>query len=176
MKARTITADTAFRAAMYNEVIQSNWELEHHTIQFEDKADFDAIINSASTFVNFVATQVELISNEKYSNSKAAELAGELLKKCYLEPFPDPHYGAYALAFWFYQFDADNWFTFDKVRQETEQYLNFYSNWDDRLELFLFKGFDNAGILVSAVTQEDLPVVINHGENAITIWTAQLND
>ena len=176
MKAQKQSAATTFREAMYNGVILSNWDLEHHTIQFDDEADFEAIIGASSTFTNFVATQVEVISNEKYSNSKAAELAGELLKKCYLEPFPDPHYGAYALAFWFYQFDADNWFTFERVRQETEKYLNFYENWDERLELFLFKGFDNAGILVSAVTQEDLPVVVNHGENAITIWTAQLND
>lgn len=44
------------------------------------------------------------------------------------------------------------------------------------LELHLYKGFDNTGVLVSAVMQDDLPVVVNRGERAITIWTCQLND
>lgn len=169
-------AAQAFHHAMYDGVILKNWELEYFTTPFDDEEAFQAVIGSRSTLTDFVARQVVQISHEKYSNSKAAELAGELLKKCYDEHFPDPHYGAYALAFWFYQFDADNWFTFERVRTETEHYLSYYPHWDDRLELHLYKGFDNTGVLVSAVTQDDLPVVINRGERAITIWTSQLND
>lgn len=169
-------ADFAFHQAMYNGVILDNWELEYFVTPFEDAAAFEAVTASAHALANWVAGQVEQISVEKYSNSKAAELAGALLSKCYVEHFPDPHYGAYALAFWFYQFDADNWFTFERVRAETERYLNYYPVWEGRLELYLFKGFDNAGVLVSAMAQDDLPVVVNRGEQSITIWTCQLND
>ncbi len=176
MLKRKQPAAKVFRAAMYDGVILNNWELEYFTTIFENEAAFQKVIGSKSALADFVATQVEQISHEKYSNSKAAELAGALLRRCYDEHFPDSHYGAYALSFWFYQFDADNWFTFERVQEETEKYLTYYSSWDDRLELHLYKGFDNTGVLVSAVTQDDLPVVINRGERAITIWTCQLND
>ncbi|MEQ8702651.1 MAG: hypothetical protein RIC19_01965 [Phaeodactylibacter sp.] len=169
-------AAQAFRSSMYNGVILNNWELEYFTSIFENEAAFQEIIDSKSSLAEFVGDQVEQISLERYSNSKAAELAGELVERCYDEYFPDSHFGAYALALWFYQFDADNWFSFERVLKETEKYLNFYPEWEDRLELHLYKGFDNTGVLVDPVTQVDLPVVINRGERAITIWTCQLND
>ncbi|MBV6653935.1 MAG: hypothetical protein KI786_09290 [Mameliella sp.] len=169
-------AAQAFRSNMYSGVILSNWELEYFTSIFEDEAEFQEVIDSKSTLAEFVGDQVEQISLERFSNSKAAELAGELVERCYDEHFPDSHFGAYALALWFYQFDADNWFSFGRVQEEIEKYLNYYPNWEDRLELHLYKGFDNTGILVDPITQVDLPVVINRGEQAITIWTCQLND
>lgn len=169
-------AAQAFRSNMYNGVILSNWELEYFTSIFEDDMSFQEVIDSKSSLAEFVGEQVEQISLERYSNSKAAELAGELVERCYDEYFPDSHFGAYALALWFYQFDADNWFSFERVLKETEKYLNFYPEWEDRLELHLYKGFDNTGVLVDPVTQVDLPVVINRGERAVTIWTCQLND
>ena len=43
-------------------------------------------------------------------------------------------------------------------------------------EFFLFKGFDEAGVLANAVSHADLPVVVNYGEQAVTIWTSQLLD
>lgn len=169
-------AAQAFRSSMYNGVILTNWELEYFTSIFKDEAAFQEVIDSKSSLAEFVSEQVEQISLERYSNSKAAELAGELVERCYDEHFPDSHFGAYALAFWFYQFDADNWFSFERVLKETEKYLNYYPEWEDRLELHLYKGFDNTGVLVDPVTQVDLPVVINRGERAVTIWTCQLND
>jgi hypothetical protein len=169
-------AAQAFHSGMYNGVILNNWELEYFTSIFEDDTAFQKVIDSKSSLAEFISEQVEQISLERYSNSKAAELAGELVERCYDEHFPDSHFGAYALALWFYQFDADNWFSFDRVLKETEKYLNFYPEWEDRLELHLYKGFDNTGVLVDPVTQVDLPVVINRGERAITIWTCQLND
>ena len=94
-------AAQAFRSNMYNGVILSNWELEYFTSIFEDDMSFQEVIDSKSSLAEFVGEQVEQISLERYSNSKAAELAGELVERCYDEYFPDSHFGAYALALWF---------------------------------------------------------------------------
>ncbi len=171
-----VSAAEFFQEQMAEEVLPGNWQLDSFSATFPNSEAFDETVETRCRFVDFVAKQVVQFGTERFGNSTAAELAGELLKRSYVEHFKDPHYGAYAFAFWFYQFDADNWFAFDQVREVTEQYLNFYPNWEERLELYLFKGFDNAGVLANAVTHADLPVVVNYGEQAVTIWTSQLND
>jgi len=174
--AMDVPAAEFFRENMAEEVLPGNWELDNFSATFEDRAAFSDIVDIRCNFVDFIASQVQQFGTERFGNSTAAELAGELIKRTYIEHFPDPHFGSYAFAFWFYQFDADNWFTFDHVRETTEQYLNYYASWDDRLEFFLFKGFDEAGVLANAVSHADLPVVVNYGEQAVTIWTSQLLD
>lgn len=171
-----VTAAEFFREFMTEEVLPGNWQIDSFSANFEEEKDFLNTVDYRCNFVDFVAKQVEQFGTERFGNSTAAELAGQLLKRTYVEHFPDPHFGSYAFAFWFYQFDADNWFTFENVREATELYLNYYANWDDRLEFFLFKGFDDAGILANAVSHGDLPVVVNYGEQAITIWSSRLLD
>ncbi|MCB0569780.1 MAG: hypothetical protein KDC66_08465 [Phaeodactylibacter sp.] len=176
MRALNLPADKAFRSAMYNGVILDNWELEYYSTHFEDEASFQEVIGAQSALAQWTALQVEQLSNEKFSNSKAAELAGELIRRAYIDSYANPHYGAIALAFWFYQFDADNWFSFEQVRKEAEKYLGYYPDWDNRLELHLFKGFEYGGVLARAITGQGLPVVVNYSERRVTIWVAQLND
>jgi hypothetical protein len=176
MKALNKPAAVAFREAMYNSIIFSNWELEHHSTTFGNEEAFQDVIGNQSALTNFVANQVEQLSNEKFSNSKAAELANLLVRKCYVEHFAEAHYASFAFAFWFYQFDADNWFSYERVRNAIEQYLNYYPDWDSRLELYMYKGFENDGILTNAISNDGLPVVVNYEEKVVTIWTAQLND
>jgi hypothetical protein len=172
-----VPAAKQFHDAMFEQVLsQDNWELTYHTYDFDSHASFLDIATNESNFTEWVSERVEEISFDKYGNSQAAYLASLLIPKCYLELFDDSLYGSLALAFWLYQFDADNWFTFEEVHQQTEQYLSIYPNWEDRLELRLFKGFENVGVLVTGVAQNDLPVVVNFAEEVITIWTGQLND
>lgn len=169
-------AALTFRNSMYTNLLAENWILEYHSFHILDSEEFLEIVDNESLFTEFVCDKVEDISLQKFNNHKASLLAAQLLKCAYLETFDDPHYGAIALAFWFYQFDADNWFGFDQAREECEDYLGSYSSFDKRLELRLFKGFDNAGVLANAVTQVDLPVVVNFAEQVITLWSCQLND
>ena len=176
MRALNKPAAAEFKDAMYDGIILSNWELEYHSTTFDTEEEFQEVVGHLSALTNFVSNQVEQLSNEKYSNSKAAELANILIKKCYIEHFTEAHYASFAFAFWFYQIDADNWFSYERVREQIEKYLNHYPDWDSRLELYLFKGFENQGILTNAITNEGLPVVVNHEERAVTLWTAQLND
>lgn len=161
---------------MYNGVIFSNWELEYFMFIFEDDMLFQEVIDLKLSFVEFVGEQVEQIFLECYSNSKVVELVGEFVECCYDEYFFDLYFGVYVLVFWFYQFDVDNWFFFECVLKEIEKYLNFYLEWEDCLEFYLYKGFDNMGVLVDLVIQVDLLVVINWGEWVVMIWICQLND
>lgn len=169
-------AAAAFRDRMYANLIRDNWELTPHTTFFKDGNAFLTLANTPSLFTEWVADQVEKLSLDRNNNREAAFLAKQLVKRSWLETWDVSHYGAIALGFWFYRFDADNWFSFDRVREEAEFYLDYYPRIEHRLELRFFKGFPNGGVLVSAITSEDLPVVVNFGEQEITIWTAQLND
>lgn len=168
-------ADT-FRRRMYDGIIGENWDLTPHTSFFDDRRGFFDLVQSPSHFAHWVGEQVSQLVLQAGESQKFARLAQLLLEKCPLEPWENTHYGAIAFAFWFYQFDADNWFSFDQVRTETERYLTYYAKNQHRLELRFFKTFPNGGVLVNAITTDDLPVVVNYGEQEITIWTAELRD
>lgn len=174
-----IRAADAFKKRMYDEgIIFDNWTLEHHTTIFETEEDFYITANIESNLVAFVADKVEKIALKNLEDERAAYLAKLLAQKCYLDYYEVANFGSYAFALWFYQIAADNWFTFERVRVEIEQYLNYYAYLNAAYEqqFLLFKGFDNGATLVRAITQSDLPVVINPVERAITIWTAELRD
>ncbi len=173
-----VRAADAFRKSMYNGVILENWRLEHHTYYFPNEDEFLLTATIESNFIQHVAYQVEQISLQKFGNDEAAYLANLLAQQSYLDRYDSAHVGSYAFALWFYQFDQDNWFSFERVRQEIESYLNYFVHFNAAYEqqFVLFKGFPNGATLVRAVTTPDLPVVINPVEHAITIWTAELLD
>lgn len=173
-----VRAADAFRKSMYNGVLFDNWSLEHYTTVFETDEDFYHTANIESNLVNWVADEVEKIALKNLEQDQGAYLAKKLLQKSYVERYDVAHLGSYAFAFWFYQFDSDNWFTFERVRVEIEQYLNYYAylNAANEQQFLLFKGFTNNPALVRAISQPDLPVVINPVERAITIWTVELRD
>ncbi len=166
-----------FKRRMYDEgVIYDNWKLDYHTTRFRSQEEFERIALNNSTLTQFVADEVQRISEKRFGNKQAAYLADLLLQKSYLERFEIGHFASIAFAFWFYKFDADNWFSFERIRAAVEPYFSYYPNSHNRLELVLFKGFPNSGILVQAITADDLPVVLNFAEKAITVWVAELYD
>lgn len=173
-----VRAADAFRKAMFDRVILDNWSLEHYTTVFETEEDFYITANIKSNLVTFVADEVEKIALKNLGNDSAAYLAKLLIQKSYPEQYDVAHFGSYAFALWWYRFDYDNWFTFERVRMEIEQYLNYYAYLNAAYEqqLVFFKGFSNSPALVRAISVPDLPVVINPVERAITIWTAELRD
>ncbi len=171
-----LRAADAFRKAMFNGVIGDNWNLEHYTYYFNSEEDFNNTVNLASNFTNHIAYQIEQIITAKTGNDRAASLAGKLIQCAYQESFESAHLGSFAFALWFYRFDYDNWFSFERVRLEIEKYLNYYEQAQYELRFGFFKGFSTVGLLTEGITRTDLPVVINPVERAITIWTAELFD
>ncbi|MFM9947375.1 MAG: hypothetical protein ACKV1O_05500 [Saprospiraceae bacterium] len=168
-------AAEAFRQRMYDGVILDNWQLTAHTVFFDDRRAFFDLVQTASRFRDWVGEQVKEMAFQKSGTQQIGRLAKKLLQCAFLESFDTSHYGAIAFAFWLYRFDADNWFSFEQVREETERYLGYYAKNQHRLELRLFKDFD-VSTLVQAISVDELPVVVNYGEQEVTIWTAQLND
>jgi len=170
------TAAEDFKTRMYDGIIYENWTLEYHTTRFRTAAEFERIALNDSNLIDFIADEVQRISEARFGNAQAAYLADLLLKKSYPERLETGEFAGIAFAFWFYKFDSDNWFSFDRIRAATAQYFGYYPTLSNRLELVLFKGFPNGGILVQGITADDLPVVLNFAEKAITIWTAELFD
>lgn len=171
-----VPATESFRDSLYDGILMENWTVTDFTTHFEHKPSFLEIVNNASNFRDWIGWRYQEIRTEKGIPAPQAQLEGRLLRQSFLEVYDIEHYGAIALAFWFYHFDADNWFTFERMRQVCEAYLTYYPGFDFRQELRLFKGFKQQGLQATSNTQGMLPVVINYAEQAITIWEAVLND
>lgn len=169
-------ADQAFLQDLYGGVLYQNFEVKADTIHIGDEKLFLTTVDQSARFVELVGMRVQALCERRFEQPRACALAVRLLQHCYQERFPSGHVGAYALALWFFGFDEDNWFSFERMHAACDRYLNSYRYVNDRLELRLFKGFENAGILAGGITVPDLPVVVNYAEQKITLWSGQLND
>jgi len=170
-----VNPSEAFRLAMYDGVLLNNWEFKHSTKAL-DATKFAATAPVDCLLKNYIAEEIKILCKERFNNQQAAEIASRTLDTTYIERFEDAHLASYAFAFWLYKLDMDNWFSFEKVRLKSELYFSTNPNHNDRLELVMFKGFNNTNVLNQPLNTKDLPVVINHAENSISIWSAQLND
>jgi hypothetical protein len=172
-----VRAADAFRDGLYEKnILLENWNLEHHTYYFPDEEEFNFTANITPNFTNFVAHQVNQLVSERKNNELAGYLAERLIFESYQDAYDISHIASFAFALWFYHFDQDNWFSFERMRLEIERYLGHYIRPHDDLRFVLFKGFPNGATLVKGITTPDLPVVINRPERAISIWTSELFD
>lgn len=169
-------ADQAFLQDMYDGIIFSNFELKADTIHINDERHFLETVDQPARFIELVGLRVQSLCEERFDQPRACQLAVKLLQHAYQERFPSGNMGAYAFALWFYRFDEDNWFSFERVHAACDRYLNGYRYQQDRMELRLLKGFDNRDILAGGITVSDLPVVVNYAEQKVTLWSGQLND
>ncbi len=170
-------AAKAFQDRMYNGVIyRENFDLDYRSLSYATDAEFLAIVDNDSNFTNAVGAVVEKWVDERSGNRQLAATAGRYLRLTHLERTTSAHLGGYYFAYWFFRFDEDNWFSFERVRTETDFYLSYNPSYQDRLELRFFKGFDNCGLLANAISPTDLPAVVNYGERKITVWRGDLRD
>ncbi len=168
-------AAQAFRDSMFDDLLLDNFKLAYLTIPFKTPDDFEKIANNATAFVNVISGNVDQWSLQRFNDRRAARLAGELVKNTYLEVVEPDYVASYALATWFYRFDADNWFSFERVHKKCAEYFDV-SYFSDRRELRFFRGFPNNQTLVEGISPSDLPVVVNFEESVITMWQAELFD
>lgn len=171
-----LSAET-FRNQMFTDkFLFDNWELGHHTIQLPDTKNFHQVVGSTESLRNFVAEQVNTLVFKEHKNRTLAKLAAQSLRTAYVENHPEGNMGSYAWALWFFQFDADNWFSFESIRTRLEAYLNTFYNASEDISLYLFKGFENNGTLTDGIGAVDLPVTVSFAEQTISIWWAALYD
>ena len=169
-------ADEAFRRQMTDQLLGSNWTLAVDNTVIRDEVRFREVVDTPSRFCDLVATRVESLAYQHIQHAAAARLVAASLHDKYLDSYPEAAVGSYALALWFYRFDQDNWFSFDRVQQLAAQYLESSLPHSERLELRFFKGFQNSGVLVEGICPDDLPVVVNYEEQKISIWRCSLLD
>lgn len=169
-------ADQAFLEDLYDGILFSNFDVKIDPTSIPDERHFLDIVDQPSAFLELVKTQVQELSIRRFDHPTAARLAAKLLETSYVESFQSGNIGAYALALWFFRFDEDNWFSFERIHAACNRYLNSYRYQNDRMELRLFKGFDPGGVLTQAIAPLDLPVVVNYAEQKVSILIGQLID
>lgn len=162
-------AAAAFRAAMYADVIRDNFVLTAYTRALSEAAFTEIATRRAS-----LRRAVRELACEHHG--PLTPRARHQLRNAYIEPFESGFLGAHALALWFMHFDEDNWFSYDAVHAPARAYLGAAQTMDERLELRLFKGFDNRVLVPQGVVVRDLPVVLSFASRTLTLWTCGLND
>ena len=152
-----------------------NWKIEHWSYDFTYQEEtFERIASDACLLRSFVVEKVEELIRKRHNNGALAKVSAALLRQLPLDRSSDAFVNAHSMALWWYKFDADNWFSFDRMLEATQAYFDYYHFHE--MSLAFFNGFVNGGTLAEAVTTDGLPVVVNHGEKNVTIWAASLFD
>lgn len=173
-------AAAAFRDYMYdnNVIYRENWPLEFDRSIIDDQEAFDELVFNEDAFRAWVVNRMEQLVAEHNVSEDRSKTMLDNLRSTYIDSYNNgiPAAG-YAFALWFYEFDADNWFSWERIQAATATYFDFHmGSRESEMELRFFKGFHLLGIIEPGITPEDLPVVINWQERAITIWFSALYD
>ena len=168
-----IPADTFFRNRLFDGLLFDNWVVEAQRTVFDDEATFAAALQSAGNLKAVVANQqYEALTPYAPEVLRLQHLA---LQNAQLERWEDAEIASYNYAIWWYLFDYDNWFSFEQMQQACAGYLSYHSQREDRIELFLLRGFVDPAMLPMQ-RRNLLPIIVNHGERVITTWNVKLND
>jgi len=174
------SAAQAFRDYMYGEYViyEANWPLEFFRYEIEDKATFNEIARNDERFREWMGQQIGQLCGKRGVKEKDCNSMLQDLQTAYIDRyFNGTPAAGYALALWFYQFDADNWFSWERIQEACIRYFNHHSGaypWE--MELRLLRGFTQRGIIQPGITPDALPVVFNWPEQCITIWVSALYD
>ncbi len=166
-----LTADDAFVKALFNELIQDNWELFPLAIDYPSEESFRQVVDQAESFRRAVApVYAERFSY--YSREAQRELQMRV-HRSHQENYFEAHLASFPFAFWWYQFDQDNWFSFERIRGFCEDYLNYHGNEAMQFRMIHLGSFES---IEDFRRSHVIPVVVNYAEFRVTIWDAQLND
>ena len=174
------SAAETFKNRMYNDglIYPENWPLEYFRYEIADLETFEKMVFDDQLFRNFVGEKIIELSEARNVSQADCDKMVENISSAYIDRYnnstPIP---GYALALWFYDFDADNWFSWERIQEATATYFDHYSGISNsEMELRFFKGFQNLGIIDPGITPDDLPVVFNWAEQSITLWFSALYD
>jgi hypothetical protein len=164
----------AFQAAMTateGGVLLDNFPLAHWSYEL-DAQSFQRLAESRDALRTFVADRVLERCLAARRNASRCHAARRSLRGTWVVEERSGFVGAYRFATTFIAVAQDNWFSFEAVASRTMDYLSGGSR-----ELHLYQSFDPTGVLVDGgVPLDELPVVVDHAERTITLWTATLFD
>ena len=168
-----------FVNSLYEKKILSknNWTLQPHTLFFEEREEYQEHAHDPCRLKAKVQDLLATLAQKHECSAAESRLVHHLIENA----FPDAYTNstdeaALALALWFYQFDADNWFSQERIREECQTYFSLYRGshpW--RMDLYLLKPFDHS-LLLQGLAPKALPVVCTEAELSITIWLSGLRD
>lgn len=165
-----------FRTQMYanNVIYEENWPLQYYRTVIEDKNEFTHVISDPERLKEWVAGTVK-----EYCESSKRDCSEMLsqLQNAYIDQYHNSSpTAAYALALWFYEFDADNWFSWERIQEQTLKYFDYHMGaYPWYMELYFFKGVKQ-NLIKPGICPDDLVMVVNWPERAITIWVSALYD
>lgn len=166
------TAAEEFTHKLFHGVIHENWKIERHDRVFSDAELFQQISHDPLQLRKVIGEMLLEIAETKFKGDNLLNLVPYLLTDTYLDHYQTQDAGKYAWALWWYRFDSDNWFSFDRICAAIADYLGTY--WNEEIELVLVKGFQGGRLWRSGVT--DLPVTLNKAEQTISLWRVELFD
>lgn len=174
------SADQTFKQSMYDSgtIYAENWPLEYFRYTFDDQSEFSALAQDNARLRTFVRDKVAEVCGEKnVPNAQRDEMLADV-DNAYIDDYSNStQVAAFALALWFYEFDADNWFSWEGIQAQTESYFNHNASaYPWFMDLHMFRGFVNRGIVPSGICPPDLPVVANWAEQSISFWISALYD
>jgi len=175
-----VSAAAAFQQKMYDDhvIYRENWPLEFFRYEIEDKEEFEKMVFDDQLLRNFVGEKIIELSEQRGVDQALCDQMVTDISAAYIDKYSNSIPTAnIALALWFYEFDADNWFSWERILEVTAYYLDYYARTNNsEMELRFFKGFVNRGIIQPGITPDDLPVVLNYAEQCVTIWFSTLYD
>ncbi len=174
------SADETFRNSMYESgtIYMENWPLEFFRYTFDDQEAFRTLVQDQEKLRQFITEKVLQVAVEREVSEENRDAMEKDLKEAYIDYYSNSTpIAGYALALYFYDFDADNWFSWERIQEQTIAYFNHNSSTDDWfIDLHQFRGFRNRGIVQPGISPDVLPVVTNWAELAVTFWVSELYD
>ena len=168
---------TSFKERLSTEVLPSNFPVDFAQIKFRDEEEFNQVAENMSNIQSAISKKLEEILLENSNDYRLSKLGANYIEKSYADRILPEYLAPYELATWFYAFDADNWFSYDRVLQVCGEYLDGQSFNTAHRELVIFRGFPTGLVIApGGITPDNLPVVLDYEELHITIWWAQLFD
>lgn len=173
LKSFAVPADTAFLQALRGGILYDNWELSPQTIHFQSLEDMQARLGHLDGLRSEIG---QLAAPRHHTGDVAAQRAFRLrCRQAYVTSFTDSHLAAFQFAYWWYTFDQDNWFSFERMRQACETYLSYHSGQQRGMEYVQLQLY-NESLRNEITSAEILPAVLNYPERSLTLWWAVLND
>ncbi len=164
-----------FRQELFREVLGGNWVVDYWRYTLEPE-EFDRLEQTPSLLQDFVSRKINEIARQRSDNFVIGSLAGALLDTT----FSDRVESLTALiqfASWWFRFDEDNWFSFDRISEIINPFLNYYNRQPGTyIDPVFYRGFQNGGTVADGISPDDLVVTLNPAERAITIWGISLFD
>lgn len=158
-------ADEAFSQALFAGILGENWELLPRSAHYRKSEELLRLTAGTDLLKRTVADLCAADHPQRWLHYRQA----------HVDHYPESHLAAFQFAYWWYLFDQDNWFSYDRIKLACETYLSHHGYSQPGMEL-IFLRLTNQSPLNEVTRSELIPVVVNYPERVLTVWDAQLND